>query len=107
VIEGLTRVYELIISFIASSGARALDGGLGASILRLLSIVPDDLIIGLCSVSGKAGPALGRILRGLQGEQILLGQVDKGQVIGTGKGGGGATGAKSGKLTSAIGLPRS
>jgi hypothetical protein len=59
VIEGLALVYELIISFIAMSGARALDGGLGASILLLLSIVPDDLVIRLRSVSGKAGPALG------------------------------------------------
>jgi hypothetical protein len=59
VIKGLARVYELVISFIASSGARALDGGLGASILHLLSIIPDDLVIGLRSVSGKAGPALG------------------------------------------------
>jgi hypothetical protein len=45
VIERLARVYELIIPFIAMSGARALDGGLGASILHLLSIVPDDLVI--------------------------------------------------------------
>jgi hypothetical protein len=71
--EGFARVYELIISFIAASGARALDGGLGASILHLLSIVPDDLVIRLRSVSGKASPALGRILRGLQGEQVLPG----------------------------------
>jgi hypothetical protein len=73
VIEGLARVYELIIPFIASSGARALDGGLGASILHLLSIILDDLIIRLRSVSGKAGPALGQILRGLQGKQVLPG----------------------------------
>jgi hypothetical protein len=105
VIEGLARVYELTISSIASSGTRALDGDLGASILCLLSIVPDDLIIGLRSVSGKAGPVLGQILRSLQGEQILLGPSRQRSDDRNHKGG--ATGAKSGKLTSAIGLPRS
>jgi hypothetical protein len=57
--EGLTRVYELLTYFIAMSGAGALDGGLGASILHLLSFVPNDLVIRFHSVSGKAGPALG------------------------------------------------
>jgi hypothetical protein len=44
VVEGFARVYELIVSF-TLSGARALDDALGASILRLLSLVPDDLFI--------------------------------------------------------------
>jgi hypothetical protein len=57
--EGLTRVYELLTSFIAMSGAGALDGGLGASVLHLLSLVPNDLVIRFRSVSGKAGLALG------------------------------------------------
>jgi hypothetical protein len=59
--EGLTQVYELLTSFITMSGAGALDGGLGASILHLLSLVPND----------KAGLTLGRILRSLQGKQVL------------------------------------
>jgi hypothetical protein len=45
VVEGFARVCELIVSFITLSGAQALDGALGASILRLLSLVPDDLFI--------------------------------------------------------------
>jgi hypothetical protein len=57
--EGLTRVYELLTSFIAMSGAGALDGSLGASVLHLLGHVPNNLVIRLRSVSGKAGPALG------------------------------------------------
>jgi hypothetical protein len=45
VVEGFARVCELIVSFVTLSGARALDGALGASILRLLGLVPDDLFI--------------------------------------------------------------
>jgi hypothetical protein len=45
VVEGFARVHELIVSFIASSGARALDGALGASILHLLGLIPDDLLV--------------------------------------------------------------
>jgi hypothetical protein len=45
VVKGFARVHELIVSFITSSGARALDGALGASILRLLGLVPDDLFV--------------------------------------------------------------
>jgi hypothetical protein len=44
-VEGFARVYELIVSFITLSSARALDGALGASILRLLDLVPDDLSV--------------------------------------------------------------
>jgi hypothetical protein len=57
--EGLTRVYELLTSFIAMSGAGVLDGGLGASVLHLLSLIPNDIVIRFRSVGGKAGPALG------------------------------------------------
>jgi hypothetical protein len=45
VVEGFARVYKLIVSFITLSGARALDSALGASILRLLGLVLDDLFI--------------------------------------------------------------
>jgi hypothetical protein len=69
VVEGFARVYELIVSFITLSSARAL--ALGASILRLLGLVPDDLSVRLLSVGGKAGSSLGGILRSLQGEQFL------------------------------------
>jgi hypothetical protein len=68
VVEGFARVYELIVSFITLSSARALDGALRASILRLLGLVPDDLSVRLLSVGGKAGSSLGGILRSLQGE---------------------------------------
>jgi hypothetical protein len=71
VAEGLARVYELFTTFVAMSGARAFDGGLGASVLLLLSLVPSDLVIRLRSVSGKANLALGQILCGLQSKQVL------------------------------------
>jgi hypothetical protein len=45
VVEVFARVHELIISFITLSGARALDGALGASILRLLGLIPVDLFV--------------------------------------------------------------
>jgi hypothetical protein len=45
VVEGFARVYELIVSVITLSGARALDGALGASILHLLSLILDDLFV--------------------------------------------------------------
>jgi hypothetical protein len=73
VTEGLAQVYELLTSFVAMSGACALDGGLGTSVLHLLSFVLNDLIIRFGSVSGKAGLMLGRILRSLQGKQVLPG----------------------------------
>jgi hypothetical protein len=45
VVEGFARVFELIVSFIALSGARALGGGRRTSVLHLLGFVPDNFII--------------------------------------------------------------
>jgi hypothetical protein len=105
VTEGFARVYELLTSFIAMSGARALDGGLGASVLHLLSFVPNDLVIRFCSVSGKAGPALAEFSAVCRANKFCPGQVRRGQMIRVAKGG--KTKTKPGKLTSAIGLSRS
>jgi hypothetical protein len=45
VTEGLARIFELFASFIAVGSARTLDDGVGAGILILLGVVPNDLII--------------------------------------------------------------
>jgi hypothetical protein len=45
VVERFARILELIISFIALSGARALSGGLRTSVLHLLGFIPDDFAI--------------------------------------------------------------
>jgi hypothetical protein len=71
VAEGLTQIYELFTSFIAVGGARTLDGSVGAGSLILLGIVPNDLIIRLHPVGGKAGLTQGRVLCGLQSKQVL------------------------------------
>jgi hypothetical protein len=88
-VEGFARVYELVVSFITLSGARALDGGLRTSVLYLLSLVLDNFIIRFGSISGKAGSALGQIFRRLQGKQILLGPSKQRLLDQSRKGGGG------------------
>jgi hypothetical protein len=71
VAEGLTRIYELFTSFVAVGGAQTLDGGMGAGILVLLGIIPNDLVVRLCPVGSKAGLTQGQVLYGLQSKQVL------------------------------------
>jgi hypothetical protein len=43
--EGLARVFKLLAPIITVGGALALGGGVGAGVIILLAIVPDDLIV--------------------------------------------------------------
>jgi hypothetical protein len=105
VIEGLARVCELIISFIASSCTRALDGSLepASSISSASSQTTSSSDSALSAA--KLARRWAEFSMACRANRFCPGQVDRGQMIGTAKGG--ATGAKSGKLTSAIRLPRS
>jgi hypothetical protein len=78
---------------------------MGASILLLLGIVPNDLVVRLCSVSGKAGSALGQVFCSLQSKQVLPEPNKQGSDDQNRKGR--EAEAKPGKRTSAIGLSRS
>jgi hypothetical protein len=43
--EGLPRIFKLFAPIIAVGGARALGGGVGAGVIILLAIIPDDLVV--------------------------------------------------------------
>jgi hypothetical protein len=43
--EGLARVLKLLAPIIAVGGARAFGSGVGAGVIILFAIVPDDLIV--------------------------------------------------------------
>jgi hypothetical protein len=45
VTEGLARIFELFTSFVVVGSTQTLDGSVGAGILILLGIVPNDLVI--------------------------------------------------------------
>jgi hypothetical protein len=76
-----------------------------ASVLLLLGIVPNDLIVRLRSISGKASSALGRVFCSLQSKQVLPEPNKQRSDDQNCKGG--ETEAKPGKRTLAIGLSRS
>jgi hypothetical protein len=45
VAEGLARVFKLLTPIIAVGGARALGGGVGAGVIILLAVIPDNLVV--------------------------------------------------------------
>jgi hypothetical protein len=71
VTEGLTRIFELFTSFIAVGSARTLDNDVGAGILVLLGVIPNNLVVRICPVDGKAGLTQGQVLCSLQSKQVL------------------------------------